>query len=280
MNNKNLFLLIVCIFALLTEVAESLQSQDKCLKDPFKSTTLLKQNKKLITLSSDNVVIIRGPIDEKSSSNFIFELLKLKSKTVYVYLITPGGSVVHGHNIIQTIDAVVQSGVEIVCIGDVVNSMGFVILQACPTRYVRSASILMQHQMSLGLDGPIEQIKSRLEFISGIKEIIETIETDRLKISKEDFFKRIDNDWWLYGKQAVENNVADEVVNVLCDHEMVTETYTTKISSPFGSIKFKFSKCPLIWDPIDTKMKGNKKKLKEIANNMFISNFINEVVNV
>lgn len=121
-----------------------------------------------VKLKDNNFVSIRGKIDEDSASRFIYDIMKIKNDKIYIYLNTPGGSIMSGNTIIQTIESLKQSGKKLICIADHAYSMGFVIFQACPTRYIMPHSIIMQHQASLQLDGPIKNVKNMVKLIENI----------------------------------------------------------------------------------------------------------------
>ena len=138
----------------------------------------------LITLTEDNLVVLRGAIDEDSASYFIKDIHRLianeKVDDIYVYLMTPGGSVIHGYDIIQTLEALSQTGKKIHCIADTAYSMGFSILQACDSRHVLKSSSIMQHQMSFGFEGHMENNKNRFKFIESIEEKMTEQQSSRL----------------------------------------------------------------------------------------------------
>jgi len=237
-----------------SSVTEANVTQKTSGSNSTPNSTPVDAHKNVVMLGHGNVAILRGEINARSTSKFLSELMKIDSDDIYIYMITPGGSVTHGHQIINAIEALSDMGKNVYCIGDVVNSMGFAILQSCPTRYVRSNSILMQHQMSLGLKGSIEHIRSRMKFVDQLEEVIERIQYERLGMSEEEFTQFIMNDWWMYGQSAVNNSVADEVINVLCTRELASETISETVHTIFGSFNLIYSKCPLIWDPLDVEM--------------------------
>jgi ATP-dependent protease ClpP protease subunit len=218
------------------------------------------QDKKLIMLDETNVVTLRGKIDSDTTARFILDIMLIDSPDIYIYLITPGGSVTHGHQIINVINALNQTGKKIYCVGDMVNSMGFSILQSCPIRYIRTNSVLMQHQMSLGLDGPIEQIRARLNFTEQIENTISSLQYERLGMGKIQFNNLINNDWWLYGENALHHNVADELVNVLCSKELLLSNHTKQVTTIMGSFSVTYSDCPIILDPISVNTSNIKNK--------------------
>ena len=106
------------------------------------SKEVVKTDKE-IELNVDNSLFIRGEIDEKMATEFVFDVNKRKSKkNMYVFLDTNGGSVDAGNQIIYEIQKYNLS-----CIAHKAISMGFVILQSCNDRYITPFGTLMQHQI-------------------------------------------------------------------------------------------------------------------------------------
>jgi ATP-dependent protease ClpP protease subunit len=117
---------------------------------------------KILEFTSRNLITIRGPIQGTSTANWINQINDRDpdADTMYIYLSSPGGSVLEGNKIIDQIKTMELAGVNVVCVADFAASMAFVILQACQKRTALPSSVLMQHQMSLGLEGPIENINN------------------------------------------------------------------------------------------------------------------------
>lgn len=209
----------------------------------------------VIKLTEDNHIVIRGPINGMSASKITNELVKNKSKELYIFISSNGGSVTSGMQIVQTIQALQKSGVKVTCIGNVALSMGFVILQYCDNRYVMPSSVLMQHQMSLGIDGPLKNVNSYMDFINTMDLEIENHQAERLNLTLESFKRKVDHDWWLFGSSAVNYGVADKLVYVLCDFKV--ENYQETLFTIFGKVTLTYSSCPLARDPLDVKFDDN-----------------------
>lgn len=228
---------------------------------------------KLVELTENNFVAIRGQIDESTASRFMSDVMKLKSNKIYVYLTTPGGSVISGMSIVQTINTLQASGKEFVCIADRAASMGFVIFQTCAQRYVMEHSIIMQHQVSLGIDGSLEQVKSYMKLIETIDKKMNHRQAKKIGMTPEKFHENVQHDWWLHGEDIVESGAADKQVNVVCNFD-VTKTYDIKKYTFFGEVDLQFSLCPLIHNPSKINFKMNKGnsidnvKQEEIRNNI------------
>lgn len=195
-----------------------------------------------ITLNSTNHVIVRGTIDNDLASSFVYNLNTLKNKNVYVYLDTPGGSVESGNKILMEIQKYNLS-----CITDRAYSMGFVLLQGCKNRYIRQFGRIMQHQISYGIQNEKGKIDSYSNFIDQVEDELVEMQSSKIGLEKDAFRLKTMNDWWMMGKYAIQNNCADEIVDVYCDRNLVKQNHTQDL----GFYKVTYSKCPLISDPIE-----------------------------
>lgn len=197
---------------------------------------------KQIVLNSTNHVVVRGTIDSDVASSFIYKLNTLSNKNVFVYLDTPGGSVESGNKMLMEIQKYNLS-----CIADRAYSMGFVLLQGCQNRYIRPYSRIMQHQISYGIQNEKGKIDNYANFIDQVEDELVEMQSSKIGLDKDRFRLRTMNDWWMMGKYAIENNCADEMVDIFCDTKLVKQNET----NDFGFYKLTYSKCPLISDPIE-----------------------------
>lgn len=198
---------------------------------------------KKIQLHNDNFLVIRGSIDDTTSSNFVYELNKKKNKNnTYVYLDTPGGSVESGNVILNEIQKYNLS-----CIAEKAYSMGFVLLQGCKKRYITKYAKVMQHQLSYGIKNEIEKINSYSRFINEIDQELNQMQANKINMTYSDFKFKTFNEWWLFGQNIISENVADKMVNVLCTKDITEKNETID----YGSWTYIYSKCPLIKDPIE-----------------------------
>jgi len=204
-----------------------------------------------IILNNSNHISIKGPIDGSLSSKWVNQIYKNKEKDLYIYISSPGGSVVDGYQIVEAINTISKNGINVYCIGDVSISMAFVIFQSCPHRYIRKSSILMQHQMSFGTKGEIEKVKSYVNFINNMKKEINLEQANRLKLTLDNFEKKILNDWWIYGKDIIKNNAADELITVICSKNLLHNNNSQTYFTFFGPVKITYSNCPLVRGPLN-----------------------------
>lgn len=232
-----------------------------CGEDDY-DCEISKSGSKIIKLHEDNFVTLRGRVDEESSSQLISDMMKIKGDKIYLYLVTPGGSIVSGNSIIQTMDALSASGKEIICIADHAYSMGFVIFQACPTRYILEHSIIMQHQASLTLSGPLENVKNNLKLVEKIDKKANQRQSQRLGLTPVEFHEMTQHDMWLYADEILEYNAADEKVNVICNFDSDKTVTVTQLTF-FGDIILEFSLCPLVHAPKKISFNIHEDKITE-----------------
>jgi ATP-dependent Clp protease protease subunit len=208
-----------------------------------------------ITLSSNNFVSLVGPVTA-SSVNDVIKSFSSKgvvdyiedNKKINLYINSPGGSVFAGNHLVQYIKTLQSQNVSVDCVGQNFMSMGFVIMQSCSKRYAMFDSIGMQHQMSLGMKGNLENFKTHFNLIERVNAMLIDMEIKKIGISKEEYLENILSDWWSYGIENVENNIVDELINVKCTPNVMIERLKKK-ESMFGfEFEIDMSKCPILND--------------------------------
>jgi ATP-dependent Clp protease protease subunit len=241
---------------------------------------LVSSTYKVLDLNSRNLITIRGPIQGSSSTNWIsaFNDRDLDINTMYIYLSSPGGSVLEGNKLIDQIKTLQLSGVEVVCIADFAASMAFVILQSCPQRYALPSSILMQHQMSIGLNGPLENVDNYLTFIHSVDDNLDKMQADRMNMTESDFRMKVMNDWWIAGHMAKEYGAVDDLVMVKCSKELMPKRERINVKTIFGTIEIIFSKCPIAREPIDIKLQNAYEYEKKNVNWELVEDTIKDYI--
>lgn len=197
-----------------------------------------------VILTPNNHVSIKGRIDDYKASRFISKINKLNTTNIYVYIDSPGGDVDSGQKIIQYINFKKDTNKTIMCIAWEAHSMAFNILQACTYRYVLQDSKMMQHQMSLkNVVGNIENINSYMQITNKMYDKLILDASKRIGLSVEAYKIKIMNDWYLYGSEIVENNVADAMISsVGCSKKLTDSDSITTIVDNMLTI----SDCPII----------------------------------
>lgn len=212
----------------------------------------ITHSKQDIMLTNENVLVLKGEINNKLASTFIYDLNKKeKKKDIFVYIDTNGGSVDAGNKIVSEI-----SKYNLNCIASTAISMGFVILQSCNKRYVTDYSTLMQHQMSYGIMNEKEKIENYVNYIRQMDNKLTYMQSKKIGIESSKFKKKTFNDWWLFGENSIYENCADELIDVSCSPKLTNENYTIEN----GMYTYTYSKCPLVTDYLTKKKNKNKEE--------------------
>jgi ATP-dependent Clp protease protease subunit len=223
----------------------------------FFSLLFSVKSQELIELNTRNMITLRGPIKHESVGDFMNKIGKIDSKEIYIYLSSPGGSVMEGMKIVDLIKSLEKSGRQVSCISDFSASMAFIILQSCPKRLATFSSVLMQHQMSLGLEGNLENVDSYLRFIRQIDIDLNKLQAEKIGMAEDVFKDKIENDWWLNGPDALSNNVIDDLVVVKCHQELNNKYESLNVSTMFGPVELVYTKCPLSRYPVNVAFDGD-----------------------
>lgn len=231
---------------------------------------------KVVHLTNDNFVSLRGPVNSQSIAELISNLLDKNSNERYIYLSTNGGSVDAGLKLINVIKDLENSNINVNCIADTAISMGFVIFQSCTNRMVLAHSTLMQHQMSMSnIRGKLLELNSYMLHINKIEDELNLMQASRLNMSKSEFEEKVMNDWWITTNESIEQNVADEIVSIKC--MFPKEKEITEISTIFGDLVLTYMKCPQVSAPVkvELKLKNDINFAEKDEFKMFANNYVN-----
>ena len=235
--------------------------------------TLFSQSYSKITVNfqEKNLITLKGPIDKTITNKFFIDVEDFNDDVLNIFISSPGGSVMQGMKIVDYIKTLQNCNVTINCYADFAASMAFVILQSCTNRYTLDSGVLMQHQMSLGLDGPIENIKSYFKMITDIENNLSNFQAKRVGLTLNTFNNKIYNDWWISGFTAKEEKVVDDIVDLKCSFPLLKKKSTIEFNNILGNVKFIFSKCPLVRHPLKIEIE-NLKNDSSVENNLDIFN--------
>lgn len=198
---------------------------------------------KTVHLTNKNTVQIRTQVDDESVADTILSLEANTSPVIFLYIESPGGSVIDG---IALVNYLRNTKKNIHCVANFAASMAHAILEACPVRLATETNILMQHKIRSGAQGTPGEIEGELKIMKGLENFLDTMESKRIGISKEEFERRTAIPWFTVGEESKKENVVDEIVDVECSPELYTISYVKKVSFGQFAVDVKFNGCPLI----------------------------------
>ena len=169
-------------------------------------------------LLKDRIIFVPG-IDETSANIIMGQLLFLMSednkKPIKLYINSPGGSILDGDGVLDTMDFVKSKGVviETTVIGKAASFGALILLNGTKGhRYVLPRSRVMIHQPLGGAKGQAADIIREAELIKKMKNEINQFISENTGQSFEDIEKATDRDSWYRGQEAVDFGLADKLL--------------------------------------------------------------------
>lgn len=176
-------------------------------------------------LMKDRIVFLQGQVEEQMANHMVAQLLLLDSQNhnpIQVYVNSPGGSVVHGLAIYDTMK-LIKSPVHTLVIGQAA-SMGSLLAQSGTKRYMTSNARHMIHRVSSGTSGTsgsihvqeleLEDAKRSLEEAKKLNEKLTQIYVDHNTKGKtyNELYEIMKHDTYLSAQEALDFGLVDEIV--------------------------------------------------------------------
>jgi ATP-dependent Clp protease, protease subunit len=168
-------------------------------------------------LMMDRIIFMGVPVNDYVSNVIQAQLLFLESsdpkRDVQMFINSPGGSVVDGFGIYDTMQYI-SPDVATICTG-MAASMGSFLLNS-GTKGKRSAlrhSLIMIHQPSGGMQGQFSDMEISYNLIKSLRHSLYSIYAENTGKTFEEIEKDSDRDNWMTSAQAKEYGLIDEVLD-------------------------------------------------------------------
>jgi ATP-dependent Clp protease protease subunit len=166
-------------------------------------------------LMYDRIVYFTGVVNDDTCNTAVAQLLYLASvdeRDISMYINSPGGSVVDGLGLVDTMDYI-SCDVSTLCIG-MAASMGSVLLSngAKGKRFVLPHSRVMIHQVSSSQSGTLADLEIEIEQTRRCKNDVYKILADNTGKTFEEMESLCDRNNWFIGQEAVDLGIADKVL--------------------------------------------------------------------
>jgi len=167
-------------------------------------------------LQMDRILVLNTQVTPESANILVMQLLYLENtepgKDINLYISSPGGSVLDGYGVIDTMNFI-SSPVATTVVG-MAASMGALIL-SCGTKGKRSGtehSRIMIHQVLGGASGQASDIEIECKEILKLKEEINQMLTANTGQPYEKIVKDCDRNYWMTSAEGVEYGIIDRVI--------------------------------------------------------------------
>jgi ATP-dependent Clp protease, protease subunit len=163
----------------------------------------------------DRIIYLGDEFTPETCNSIITQLLYLNNinnDPIDIYINSPGGTVVDGLSVIDTIN-LIDSPVNTICTG-LAASMGAVLLSCGEkgNRAVLPHSRVMIHQVSSGMAGTYSDLEIELKQTERCKQDIYKILSENLNKPYEEIERLCDRNNWFIGQEAVDLGIADKVL--------------------------------------------------------------------
>ncbi len=171
-------------------------------------------------LLKDRIIFLSDEVNHATSSIVIAQLLFLESedpeKEIFLYINSPGGSIVDGMAIVDTINYI-KAPVSTICLG-LAASMGAVLLAAGEKgkRYATPNSEIMIHQPLIGgggLSGQASEIQIHSDHLIKTRQKLNKFLAEKTGQTLEKINNDTDRDKYLTAEEAKEYGLIDEILD-------------------------------------------------------------------
>ena len=168
-------------------------------------------------LLKDRIVFLGEAINDYTANIIIAQLLFLdaedKTKDIKFYINSPGGSVVSGLAIYDTMQYV-KCDVSTICVGMAASMASVLLAAGAPgKRLSLPNSEVMIHQVMGGFEGQASDIKIHAEHIIKIKDKMNKILAKHTGQKISEVEKDSDRDYFMSAEEAKKYGIIDKIIN-------------------------------------------------------------------
>ena len=189
------------------------------LNESSKGTEVIRLEDKLF---DSGIIFLDGEVDQDSCVTLIQQLLYLESrniKEITIYINSPGGEVISGLSVYDTIMGL-KTPVKTVVIGTAA-SMGSIIFLAGKKRYMLPHSRVLIHDPLLTLSGTKSALAldKDARHLMEIREVLAGIISKRTGRTLEEVYEKTKEDTYLSAKEALDFGIATRIITHLGQDE-------------------------------------------------------------
>ena len=165
-------------------------------------------------LLQDRIILLTGEINDNVSSIIVSELLyldSLNSNDINIYISSPGGSIVSGLAIYDTIN-MISSKVNTIVIGMAASMAAFILASGTGKRKALPNAEIMIHQPYGGMEGVASDIDIQAKRLLRTKERIIQLLAIHCKKDVQQIEKDTERDYYMNAKEALDYNLIDEII--------------------------------------------------------------------
>lgn len=162
----------------------------------------------------NRIIVLKDEINSTNASDLIFKLLYLDSintNDIYLYINSPGGEVLQGLAIIDTMNYI-KSKVITIVVG-IAYSMAAIILSEGNKRYALPHSEIMIHEPMTTTEGKASIILNSSNRITKTKELLAHIIKKKSAKPLKKILEDMQKDYFLTPEEAKDYGLIDKIIN-------------------------------------------------------------------
>ena len=165
-------------------------------------------------LVQERIIFIDDVITDDLANEVIAQMLYLdsldSSKTINVYINTPGGSCYAGLALYDIAEKI-KSPIRTVAMGKCC-SMGVPLMLMGSKRCATKRARFMMHQISSGGHGSLNDLRIDLKEVEAVEKMVYDIISERTGKTYEQVVKDCDRDYWLSAEEALAYGIITEII--------------------------------------------------------------------
>lgn len=134
-------------------------------------------------------------------------------KPIKIFINCYGGDVIACFSAIDTIK-LSKTPIYTYNLGKAMSSGGL-ILMACHKRFSYKNAVVLVHQGYAGASGTTSQVFDTVEFQRRIEVRVKDFIIENTKITKQAYARKLKEEWYLFGDEALEQGIVDELITEL-----------------------------------------------------------------
>ena len=167
-------------------------------------------------LFENRIIFISGPVDTRLANEVIRSLLILNArdqkKFIDIYINSPGGSVVDGLAIIDTMMCL-NAPVRTVCLGQAASMAAYILAAGTKgERYATPNARVMIHQIATGVEGDTSHIRSYVDHLSKMQTLMIELMQRFTGQSQEKIARDIEVECYLSAEEARQYGLVDKIM--------------------------------------------------------------------
>lgn len=167
-------------------------------------------------LLKDRIIMLSGEIDDIVANSIIAQLLFLSAedaeKDIYLYINSPGGSIVSGMAIYDTMNLITPN-VSTICIGMAASMAAFLLAAGTKgKRFALPNSEIMIHQPLGGAQGQATEIQIAAKRIIRIRERMNKIMAEKTGQELSKIEIDTERDHFMFADEALEYGLVDKIM--------------------------------------------------------------------